>query len=179
MSRGNTLLSLARAALEESVGGPTVQAPKEPWLDELGACFVTLMKRDGALRGCIGSVEARRPLGVDVVENAKAAAHHDPRFPPFERNELADTRVEVTLLSPLEPVEAASETDALARLRPGVDGVVLAWNGRRAVFIPKVWEKVPDPKDFLAALQRKAGLPRGWLPGTRLFRFTAQDWKEA
>jgi AmmeMemoRadiSam system protein A len=178
VSRGPTLLRLARAALEESMGGPEVKVPEEPWLAEPGACFVTLKERNGALRGCIGSLEPHRPLAQDVVENARAAAYRDPRFPPLARNELDTTRLEVSLLSPMEPLEAGSEAEALARLRPGVDGVLMQWGGRRAVFIPKVWEDLPEPADFLAALQRKAGLPRGWLPGTRLSRFTAESWEE-
>jgi hypothetical protein len=179
VSRGNILLKLARAALEESLGGPAVQVPDEPWLDEQGACFVSLhLKHDDSLRGCIGSIEAHRPLREDVVENAKAAAHRDPRFNPLRRNELAETRVEVTLLSPVEPLEVSSEAEALAALRPGVDGVILQWGGRRGVFIPQVWEQLPEPAEFLAALRRKAGLPGGWQPGTRLSRFTASHWEE-
>jgi hypothetical protein len=179
MSQGNTLLTLARAALEESLGGPAAQAPDEPWLAEPGACFVSLkLKHDDSLRGCIGSIEPHRPLREDVVENAKAAAHRDPRFTPLRRNELALTRVEVTLLSPVEPLEVHTEAQALAALRPGVDGLILQWGGRRGVFIPQVWEHLPEPAEFLAALRRKAGLSGGWQPGTRLSRFTASCWEE-
>jgi hypothetical protein len=175
--RGATLLALARSALVESTGGPQVVISSDPWLSEPGACFVTLRK-SGELRGCIGSVEPRRALGVDVVENAKAAAYSDPRFPPFRKAELPATRVAVTLLSPIEPTEAKSQGEAISLLRPGVDGVVLQWGGRRAVFIPKVWEKLPEPSRVLVALQHKAGWPGGWMPGMTLSRFTAEDWAE-
>jgi hypothetical protein len=179
MSKGNTLLKLARAAVEESLGGPAVQVPEEPWLTEPGACFVSLhLKHDDSLRGCIGSIEPHRPLREDVVHNARAAAWHDPRFVPLRHNELANTRVEVTLLSPVEPLEVHSEAEALAALRPGVDGLILQWGGRRGVFIPQVWEHLPEPAEFLAALRRKAGLAGGWQTGTRLSRFTATHWEE-
>lgn len=178
MTRGPTLLSLARAAVHESLEGPRVQVPSEAWLGELGACFVTL-KKDGELRGCIGSMEAHRPLSEDVIENARSAAHRDPRFSPLRRNELDTVRFEVSLLSPLEAMDVENEQQALTRLRPGTDGVLLQWGGRRGVFIPKVWEMLPTPAEFLANLRRKAGLPwKEWLPGTRLWRFTAQDWAE-
>ncbi len=179
MTRGPTLLKLARAALVESTGGPAVVIGSEPWLSEPGACFITLRKRtSGELRGCIGSVEPRRALGVDVVENTRAAAYSDPRFPPFREHELEGTRLEISVLSPTEPVEAKSQAEAIAALRPGVDGVVLQWGGRRSVVIPKVWEKLPDPERFLVALQHKAGWPGGWMPGMTLSRFTAQGWAE-
>jgi hypothetical protein len=155
-----------------------VQIPPEPWLIAPGACFVTLKKR-GELRGCIGSLEARRSLGQDVVENAKSAAHRDPRFSPLRRNELDQVRFEVSLLSPMERLEAETEQEALEKLRPGVDGVLLQWGTYRGVFIPKMWGMLPTPTEFLAVLRRKAGLPSTeWRSGTRLWRFTARDWVE-
>ncbi len=178
MSRGLTLLSLARAAVDESLEGPKVQLPSEPWLAEPGACFVTLRK-DGELRGCIGSLMAHRPLAEDLVENAQSAAHKDPRFTPLQRNELKAVRFEVSLLSPLERLEVQTEQEAIAALRPGQDGAMLQVGYHRGVFIPKVWKELPDPKEFLAYLRRKAGLSPGeWYPGTKLWRFTAEDWSE-
>jgi len=178
MTQGPTLLALARAAVSESLEGPAVQIPPEPWLQAPGACFVTL-KKEGELRGCIGTLEAHRSLGRDVVENAKSAAHRDPRFSPLRRNELEFIRFEVSLLSPMERLEAETEQEAIARLRPGVDGVLLQWGSYRGVFIPKVWAMLPTAEEFLATLKRKAGLPSTeWRPGTRLWRFTAEDWAE-
>lgn len=177
MTRGPTLLALARAAVGESLDGPRVEIPKESWLREPGATFVTL-KKNNQLRGCLGSLEAHRPLGEDVVENARSAAHRDPRFPPLERNELERIRFEVSLLSPLERLEVETEAEALEKLRPGVDGVMLQWGPRRGVFIPKMWEQLPDPVEFLAMLRRKAGLPGAWQSGTRVWRFTAEQWTE-
>lgn len=178
MSRGNVLLGLARASLEESFGGPKVRRPEGAnWLELPGACFVTL-KKDAELRGCIGSSQAHRPLFEDVVDNAKAAAFSDPRFQPLSRNELKDIRLEISVLTPLEPLEVADEAQAIRALRPGVDGVQLTWGARRALFIPKMWEELPDPERFLYYLRRKAGLPDQWLPGTRLARFTAESFAE-
>ena len=178
MMRGPTLLALARAAVDDSLDGPRVQVPSEPWLTEPGACFVTLRK-DGELRGCIGSLEAHRPLGEDLIHNARSAAHKDPRFSPLQRNELNVVRFEVSLLTPLERLEAQSRQEALEKLRPGVDGLLLQWGPHLGVFIPKMWQQLPDPAEFLSFLQRKAGLPsRQWHSGTRLWRFTAEDWAE-
>jgi AmmeMemoRadiSam system protein A len=178
MSRGLTLLALARATVEESLEGPQVQVPEEPWLSEPGACFVTLRK-EGELRGCIGSLEAHRALAEDLMHNARSAAHRDPRFAPLQRNELDLVRFEVSLLSPLEQLEVKTEEEALAVLRPGRDGVLLQWGPYRGVFIPKMWKQLPSPVEFLAYLRRKAGLSsHEWHPGTRLWRFTAEDWAE-
>jgi len=178
MSRGLTMLALARAAVDESLDGPRVQVPAEPWLAEPGACFVTLRK-EGELRGCIGSLEAHRPLSEDLIQNARSAAHRDPRFEPLQRNELSRVRFEVSLLSPMEPLEVKTEQETLAALRPGMDGVLLQWGPYRGVFIPKMWKQLPDPVEFLACLRRKAGMStREWHPGTRVWRFTAEDWSE-
>jgi hypothetical protein len=172
------MLALARAAVDESLAGPRVQVPEEPWLSEPGACFVTLRK-EGELRGCIGSLEAHRPLSEDLIQNARSAAHRDPRFEPLQRNELALVRFEVSLLSPMEPLEVKTEQEAIAALRPGRDGVLLQWGPYRGVFIPKMWKQLPNPVEFLAYLRRKAGMStREWHPGTRVWRFTAEDWSE-
>lgn len=176
---GRTLLALARGSLVEAFGGARVRVPEEGWLAQPGACFVTLTA-GGILRGCVGTLEPHRPLGEDAVVNARSAAFRDPRFPPLRADELAGTRIEVTLLSPVEPLPAMNEAEAIAALRPGVDGVVLLAGRRRGVFIPRVWEELRAPEDFLAHLKEKAGLPRaGWPPETRLSRFTARRWEES
>ena len=148
------------------------------WLRTPGACFVTLTQ-DGTLRGCIGTVDAWRPLGLDVRANAVAAAVHDRRFPPLRPEELDRTRIEVSVLSPPEPIDCSDEADALATLRPGVDGVVLACGRRRATFLPQVWQRLPDPATFLTALRRKAGLPPDfWSDDVKLSRYTVTAWEE-
>ncbi|HET9553936.1 MAG TPA: AmmeMemoRadiSam system protein B [Anaeromyxobacteraceae bacterium] len=176
--RGRIVTGLARRALESLFGGPAPEAPDEPWLAERRACFVSL-HAGGRLRGCVGAIEPRGPLAAEIVRCSRAAATEDGRFAPLTREELEEgIDLEVSVLGPAEPLPAADEAEALARLRPGVDGLVLAADGRSAVFIPAMWAQLPDPRDFLAQLRRKAGLPPGWLPGTRLLRFGAERYEE-
>jgi AmmeMemoRadiSam system protein A len=175
VDRGATLVRIAREAIVHDAQ-PSIEAA-EPWLREPGASFVTL-KLDGELRGCIGSVEPHRPLAVDVAHNARAAAFNDPRFAPVSAAEIPRLGVEVSVLSPRVPFEAASESDALAKLRPQVDGLYLEFGAMRATFLPQVWESLPDPADFLGELRRKAGLPPGfWHPGIRLSRYTVEKYR--
>lgn len=177
--KGAVLLPLARAAIAAELGRPLAADDSAPWLRESGACFVTLTQR-GALRGCIGTLEAHRPLREDVRANAVAAALRDPRFAPLSVRELESTEVEVSLLSPMQALDFASEAEALALLRPGVDGVVFAYGGRRSTFLPQVWEQLPAVDDFVAQLKRKAGLPADfWHREVRLQRYTVSKWKES
>lgn len=177
---GSTLLILARNAIAAHFG--QTQAPVAvdlPELAKMGATFVTLTQQ-GQLRGCIGSLEAWRPLAQDVQENACAAAFRDPRFEPLRADELPHTRVEVSLLTPPEPMQFSSEADALAQLRPNVDGVIFTASGRRSTFLPQVWEQLPEPREFMARLKQKAGLAASyWGPDVRLERYTVHKWTEA
>jgi AmmeMemoRadiSam system protein A len=176
---GDVLLALARGSIAERFGGPAPTRPADAgWLEVHGAVFVTLTI-DDELRGCVGSAQARRPLFDDVIDNAKAAAFSDPRFTPLTAAELQQTRLEISVLSPLEKLEVETEEQLLAVLRPGVDGLQLAWGNSRGLFIPEMWHQVPDPKQFLMYLKRKAGLPiDGWASGTRVHRFTAEQFTE-
>lgn len=181
---GDALLTLARGAIadafEQAATSPlrSLPATTHPRLDAPGATFVTLTL-DGALRGCIGSLQAWRPLRTDVVENARASAFRDPRFPGLSAQEYPRVRVEVSLLGPAEPFPVDGEADAIARLRPGVDGVILAWRDRRATFLPQVWSQLPDPRTFLAHLRHKAGLrPDFWAPDLQLSRYRVDKWVE-
>lgn len=177
-AQGETLLAVARAAIAQRLGVPASQPELPDWLDAPGASFVTLT-RQGRLRGCIGSLQAYRALHEDVTENAVAAAVRDPRFPPLPAAELAGTRIEVSLLSALLPLDFDSQADALAQLRPGTDGVVLHYGDLRGTFLPQVWESLPQPEEFLAQLKRKAGLPAGfWDDAIRLERYTVTKWRE-
>ncbi|HTH14554.1 MAG TPA: AmmeMemoRadiSam system protein A [Spirochaetia bacterium] len=177
-SQGRILVQLAREAIETALGAPPGPEVPAPWLTNPGATFVTLTKA-GELRGCIGSLVAQRPLGEDLRENARSAAFADPRFPPVTRVELPLLRVEVSLLSPQTPVIFTTEADARGQLRPGTDGVVLEAGVHRATFLPQVWDQLPDPRQFLAHLKVKAGLPRDfWGPAVRLFRYRVEKWRE-
>lgn len=176
---GSTLLILARNAIAGRFGRPGQGVDTDrPDLHLPAATFVTLTRHDN-LRGCIGSLEAWRPLLVDVQENALAAAFRDPRFTPLTVDELPLTRVEVSLLTPPAALEFASEADALAHLRPGIDGLIFSAGARRSTFLPQVWEQLPAAADFLAHLKQKAGLPASyWGSDVRLERYTVQKWKE-
>ena len=177
--QGETLLAVARNAIATRLGEPAVSHADHPWLYDPAATFVTLTQQ-GALRGCIGSLEPHRPLLEDVSANAVAAATRDPRFPPLRAGELNQTRIEVSLLSATSTLDFDSESHALAQLRPGVDGLVLQYGQARGTFLPQVWESLPRAEDFLAALKRKAGLPAGFWDGdVSLSRYTVRKWKEA
>ena len=176
---GRVLLAIARSAIGEELGLDSLPPPVHGALTSPGATFVTL-KQAGELRGCIGSLEPRRPLGVDVRENAIAAAFRDPRFPPLAPREFETTSIEVSLLSPDEPVDVRSEEELIAKLRPGVDGVVVQHGARRATFLPQVWATIADPRAFLGALKRKAGMTEDfWSPQLNVSRYTVTKWAEA
>jgi hypothetical protein len=175
---GVALLRLARREIAQNLGAPATAPPAHPALAELGATFVTLLAA-GELRGCIGSLEPRRRLDDDVCANALSAAFRDPRFPPLRRHELDALVVEVSLLGPSTPLHFADESDLLAQLVPGQDGLILALGERRATFLPQVWEALPLPRDFLAALKRKAGLaPDFRSPDLSVRRYAVAKWSE-
>jgi AmmeMemoRadiSam system protein B/AmmeMemoRadiSam system protein A len=176
---GKSLLRRARNAIAAQFGKrPAAVAADLPPLSEPGATFVTLTL-DGQLRGCIGSLEAWRPLAEDVQANAVAAAFRDPRFAPLSADELETVRVEVSLLSKPVAMQFADENDALRQLRPGIDGVILVAGDRRSTFLPQVWEQLPAPRQFLEHLKQKAGLPAGWWSASaQLYRYEVQKWKE-
>jgi hypothetical protein len=175
---GLSLLTIARNAVEKAFNMETRTVSPHPDLSRPAATFVTLTQ-GGELRGCIGSLEALRPLAADVAENAVAAAFRDPRFAPLTRDELVRTRIEVSLLEPPEPLSFTDEADARSQLRPGLDGLILTHGKRRATFLPQVWETLPDPERFLAQLKLKAGLSAHyWDEEIALARYGVQKWKE-
>lgn len=175
---GGALLTIARNAIGKRFSEEARALEPHPELAKPGATFVTLTQ-NGQLRGCIGSLEAYRPLAADVAENAVAAAFRDPRFPPLASEDLARTRVEVSLLEASQPMDFIDEADVIARLRPGIDGLILTHGHRRATFLPQVWESLPDPRRFMAQLKLKAGLPADfWDEQITLARYGVQKWKE-
>lgn len=146
-----------------------------PPLRELRATFVTLHLR-GQLRGCIGTLQAQRPLVVDVAYNAFAAAFRDPRFPPVTLGEHVLLECHISVLSPAQPMRFTDEADLRRQIRPGIDGLILADHGRRGTFLPSVWEQLPDVATFLAHLKRKAGLPEDyWSSTLTVERYTAES----
>jgi hypothetical protein len=182
---GRTLLGLARTSIGAKLGcNPAPVIPDELWLAIARATFVTL-KKDGDLRGCIGSLEAHRPLGEDVIANARAAAFKDPRFPALSRAEFeasgsGSIDIEVSLLSTPRRVLFEDHADLIRQMRPGEDGIILECEGRRATFLPQVWEGLPDPEQFLAHLKQKAEIPAN-VRTTRckVLRYGALKWSEA
>lgn len=178
---GIALLRHARGAIAEKFGHAARKeanaTPAHEALERPGATFVTLTQ-DGELRGCIGTLEAHRSLYDDVTQNARAAAFGDPRFTPLAADELPAVGIEVSVLTVPQPLQFTSETDALRRLRPGVDGVIFQYGGRSATFLPQVWEQLPEPHEFMAHLKRKAGLPADFrADGVRLAVYQVDKYR--
>jgi len=176
---GLALLAIARNAIAAELDLTVDGAPQHAALDTPGATFVTLFAHE-ELRGCVGTLEPRRPLAIDVRENALGAAFRDSRFLPLTAAEFAATWVEVSLLSPSESLKFTGEEDLLRQLVPGVDGLIIDYERHRATFLPQVWESLPDPRGFLATLKRKAGLATDfWSPQMNVSRYRVTKWKES
>lgn len=177
---GDRLIEIAVSSIRR---GYDKDAPQQvtlknipPSLRENGACFVTLKTAEKNLRGCIGSPVAHQPLVVDVATNAQKAAFKDPRFNQVSKDEFDTLRLSISVLSPQAPMTFKDETDLLEQLRPGVDGLVISDGNRRALFLPSVWEQLPDPKTFLGHLKRKAGMPLDhWSSTFKANRFIAEE----
>lgn len=157
---GQELLRQARAAINAALNDTSCPAPLHdlPELQQAGATFVTLNKK-GLLRGCIGTLEARRPLLDDVRSNAVAAAFRDSRFYPIEQTEFHHIKIEVSLLSLPQSILFNDEPDLLRQLEPDIDGLILRCGTYHATFLPQVWRQLPDPHDFVTQLKIKSGLP--------------------
>jgi AmmeMemoRadiSam system protein A len=170
---GPELVKFARARIEQELGGPIAHPPNGAWTAEKCATFVTLRWRDGGLQGCIGTLEADRPVVIDVAGNAVAAATRDPRGEHLVLDAMKDLDVELSILSPLERVAAWDD------IRAGVDGVVLIYRGRRGTFLPVMWETFRDKATFLAHLEKKTGLPLDYDPSQlEIWRYTATKFED-
>lgn len=164
-SEAAVLLGVARSTLEETTHAIPLEVvknklaqPVQPPYNELCACFITL-EIQHHLRGCMGTLEARLPLLEEVMESTYNAAFYDPRFRPVTAEEVPQIEIEVSLLTPPQGLAYESPADLLGKLTPFTDGVILMGGGRRATFLPQVWEKIPEPADFLSAICRKMGFP--------------------
>ena len=177
------LLEIARESLTQSVLGnalPNLDLKALPKaLQSDGAAFVTLTEA-GNLRGCIGALEAYQPLAQDVQEHAMAAALQDYRFPQVRPDELDQISIEVSVLTPKNPLEYEDSQDLIKKLRPGVDGVVLQDGFRKATFLPQVWDQIPEPEQFLAHLCQKMGAsPDLWRKKhLTVFTYQVQEFQE-
>jgi len=182
-STGPELLRLARGSIAY---GLAHHEPLPVRCDELPRVLVepratfTTLRLDDRLRGCCGTLEAEHPLATDVARSAFRAAFHDTRFSPLREDELGIVRLEVSVLSPLEPMRVTDETDLLRQLAPGTDGLVIVAHGQRATFLPKVWDALPDPRQFLAGLKAKCGLPRNyWSQRLEFLRYRTTTYAES
>ena len=174
---GPVLARWARERLREELGGPRATPPTGAWCDAKGATFVTLRWPDHRLQGCIGSLEARRPIAIDAARNAIAAALHDRRSIPICLDDVDHLDLELSILSPQQPIAFTDEASALAAIRPGTDGIVFQCGDHEATFLPSMWSELPDVKTFMGELKRKAGLPWDfWADGVRLWRYTVDKY---
>ena len=169
---GPQLARYARAHLRQALGGAPVPRPTGEWCKILAATFVTLRWTDGELQGCIGTLEADRAIVDDIEYNAVAAGTRDPRTNPCRLADVDRLHVELSILTPLEPIR--SEDD----IRVGVDGIVLLHRGRRATFLPVMWERLPTVALFMGELRHKAGLPRDFAGEVELLRYTATKFED-
>ncbi len=176
------LLDIARQSIHSGLeSGRPLQLDVTGFEDNLrieAAVFITLT-RFGDLRGCIGSLQATDPLVLAVTSSAFNAAFRDHRFGKVDSTEVNDLHIEISVLSKLEPVEAASRQSLLDELEPGVDGLLMEDRGYRSTFLPKVWEKLPSADEFLGELMQKAGLPAGhWSDSIRFHRYHTLSFAE-
>ncbi len=147
-------------------------------LQQQGGSFVTLNKK-GALRGCIGTLQPYQPLVNDVAEHARAAAFSDPRFPPLGLDEFANIVISISVLGRPNAISFSDEEDLITQLRPSQDGLIFEEGGARGTFLPSVWESLPEPRQFLQQLKRKAGLPTDyWSDSLKISRYTTQSFSE-
>lgn len=179
----NILLSVAREAITAAVARrslPALQIEKQPQILQAdGATFITLTK-NGHLRGCIGTMEPYQPLIADVQEHAVAAALSDYRFPKVTQDELGQIRIEISRLTPLKRLPYKETEELVKALRIGVDGVLIRNEGRRATFLPQVWEQLPQPDQFLSQLCLKMGAPADlWkTKSMEVFTYQVEKFKE-
>ena len=179
----STLLSIALDSINNGLHhGRPVRLNSADYpapLTEQRASFVTL-KHGEDLRGCIGSLEARTSLVESIADNAYAAAFSDPRFPALDTSEVDALTIEVSVLSPLEPVSVASEQELLDKMVPAEAGWVLQENGYRGTFLPSVWESLGKPAEFLRHLKVKAGLtPDYWSDTLQIWRYKTDSFAAA
>ncbi len=172
-----TMLDVAGGSIRNGlVKGRALDAPAngfDPLLRARAASFVSLHLPDDSLRGCIGSVAPARPLIEDIARNAYLAAFEDPRFPPLSAQAYPRLKIEISILSPTEALPFADEAALRDALVPGRDGLLLQDGKRHGLFLPQVWDSLPEPGDFIGRLKQKAELPPGPLgAGVKASRFT-------
>jgi AmmeMemoRadiSam system protein A len=175
----SALLDLARRSIARGIDGRGHGLPPGDWTGamlEHRATFTTL-KMSGELRGCCGTIEPRRPLVEDVWHSAWTSAFADPRFQPVSEFEIGLLEISISVLTPLEPLDVRGEAELVRALVPGEDGIVIRSGLRQAMFLPAVWDAIPDPREFVVALKRKAGWPAfGWPTGATVLRYRTESF---
>ena len=174
----NFVINIVKNVLKASFTNDKIVIDYPQIFDEFGACFVTLEK-SGRLRGCIGSIVAYQPLINDLINHAKDAAFNDPRFPKVTENELDDIKVSISLLTEPKKMDFEDEEDLLNKMVPNVDGIIIRDGRYQAVYLPVVWEQLPDKREFLSSLKMKAGLSPDYFSKTfEAYRFESIYIKE-
>lgn len=176
------LITIARQVIAQGCTGkqwtPCATEYSEP-LQQPAACFVTLQKQD-QLRGCMGSLEPHRPLVEEIASDAWSAAFRDPRFAAVSESELALIQIELSILSPMQPLDFSDRDDLMKQLRSGVDGLLIESGMHRATFLPQVWQQLPTPREFLNHLMKKAGLnPDQWPADMQASCYQVSHFSEA
>ena len=170
----NPLSSFVGKLKDNFISKPKIYTNHAPVFNEIGACFVTL-KKNGRLRGCIGSIIAHQPLINDLVDNAQKSAFNDPRFNPLQKSELDDLSIDISILSEPKPITFSDEADLLRQIVPFKDGIIIRDGYYQAVYLPSVWEELPDKEMFLKSLKMKAGLSPEYFSKTfKAFRFQTE-----
>ncbi len=169
--------SLHSAVMEKAKFTPSRNDFANTLFDK-GASFVTL-KKNGNLRGCIGSLMPNQAISFDVAANTYAAAMEDDRFSAVTAEELPNIDIVISLLTGYEKIKYKDEADLLNQLRPGIDGLVIRDGNRQGLFLPSVWQELPNKQDFLKNLKLKAGLsPSYWSNNIKAYRFQVVEIKK-
>ncbi len=175
----STVFELMRQSIQRGLDGQgPLQPDRDSYQDSLCshyAVFVTL-KKNGQLRGCIGNTHADRPLTEAVCYYAHAAAFNDPRFAPLCEDEWSETTLSLSILTPATAIQFDDEADLIGQLRPGHDGLIIEKNGKKATFLPVVWETLPEPARFMTELKKKAGMAASECPA-QAWRYTAEYYE--
>jgi AmmeMemoRadiSam system protein A len=177
--RAAALFSVSRESIHELLGLAPTPHRSEPWFHQPAACFISLFVH-GELRGCFGDTIPEQGL-LEALRNLSHLAARDPRFPPIAAEELDDLQIEISMLSPWEPLDVEREEDALRQFRPGVDGLVITYGDREATLLPQWWHwrSYTDRGAYLRFLKRKARLTEDfWSPDIRLWRYEVQSSRE-
>lgn len=179
---GQELIKIAKNSLNYAVDKDKFSPSRNDYDDVLfdkGASFVTLTKKNGDLRGCIGTIVPNQGIAHDVAANTYAAAMEDGRFKPLQPEEVKDLDISISLLSGFERISYTDEKDLLSKINKDIDGVIIRDGNRQGLFLPSVWKQLPDKQEFLNNLKLKAGMnPTYWSNKIKVYRFRTVEIKD-